>query len=97
MCLLRWKYKDEKGKASRLEVVDEFRSFVKPVWRPQLSSFCTTLTGITQVCINISVDSLMNLNPERTMAFTRRTTWTPPHTLPHSSIRPSATFLPEMV
>ncbi|KAI0083989.1 ribonuclease H-like domain-containing protein [Irpex rosettiformis] len=48
VCLLRWKYKDEKGKASRLEVVDEFRSFVKPSWRPQLSSFCTTLTGITQ-------------------------------------------------
>lgn len=53
MCLLRWKYKDEKGKASRLEIVDEFRSFVKPSWRPQLSSFCTTLTGITQVSISI--------------------------------------------
>ncbi|KAI0685487.1 ribonuclease H-like domain-containing protein [Cytidiella melzeri] len=52
VCLLRWKYKDGKGKASRLEIVDEFRSFVKPVWRPQLSSFCTTLTGITQTDVD---------------------------------------------
>ncbi|KAF7791248.1 hypothetical protein EIP86_002262 [Pleurotus ostreatoroseus] len=35
-----------------LEKVDEFRSFVKPVWRPQLSSFCTKLTGITQDNVN---------------------------------------------
>ncbi|KAI0340609.1 hypothetical protein BDW22DRAFT_1360017 [Trametopsis cervina] len=52
VCLLRWKYKDEKGKASRLEIVDEFRSFVKPVWRPRLSSFCTALTGITQTDVD---------------------------------------------
>lgn len=52
VCLLRWKYKDEQGKASRLEVVDEFRSFVRPIWRPQLSSFCTQLTGITQEDVN---------------------------------------------
>ena len=50
MCLLRWKDKDYKGKARELEVVDEFRSFVRPTWRPQLSSFCSALTGITQVC-----------------------------------------------
>lgn len=49
MCLLRWKDKSLKGRAGRLEVVDEFRSFVKPTWRPQLSQFCTDLTGITQV------------------------------------------------
>lgn len=49
MCLLRWKDKSLKGKASRLEIVDEFRSHVKPTWRPQLSQFCTDLTGITQV------------------------------------------------
>lgn len=65
VCLLRWKYKDEKGKASRLEVVDEFRSFVKPVWRPRLSSFCTALTGITQVCyshlLQKSLDNIMNV------------------------------------
>ncbi|EIW60579.1 uncharacterized protein TRAVEDRAFT_19224 [Trametes versicolor FP-101664 SS1] len=49
VCLLRWKDRDTKGKArEELEVVDEFRSFVRPTWRPQLSDFCTTLTGITQ-------------------------------------------------
>ncbi|EKM55686.1 uncharacterized protein PHACADRAFT_256486 [Phanerochaete carnosa HHB-10118-sp] len=52
VCLLRWKYKSENGQASRLEVVDEFRSFVRPMWRPQLSSFCTQLTGITQENVN---------------------------------------------
>lgn len=54
VCLLRWTHKDRHGKASVLEVVDEFRSFVKPVWRPQLSSFCTSLTGINQVCLSFS-------------------------------------------
>ncbi|KAI0670592.1 ribonuclease H-like domain-containing protein [Trametes maxima] len=48
VCLLRWKDKDFRGKARELEVVDEFRSFVRPTWRPKLSPFCTTLTGITQ-------------------------------------------------
>lgn len=48
--LLKWKDKDSVGKANRLEVVDEFRTFVKPIWKPQLSAFCTALTGITQVC-----------------------------------------------
>jgi len=48
VCLLRWKDKDPYGRATQLEIVDEFRSFVKPTWRPQLSQFCTTLTGITQ-------------------------------------------------
>ncbi len=33
----------------RLEVVDEFHSFVKPTWKPELSAFCTELTGIKQV------------------------------------------------
>ncbi|KAI0374669.1 hypothetical protein BV20DRAFT_935217 [Pilatotrama ljubarskyi] len=48
VCLLRWQDEDIKGKARELEVVDEFRSFVRPTWRPQLSPFCTSLTGITQ-------------------------------------------------
>lgn len=47
---MRWKDKTENGKASQLEVVDEFRSFVRPIWRPKLSAYCTELTGITQVC-----------------------------------------------
>ncbi|KAJ6546468.1 ribonuclease H-like domain-containing protein [Mycena vulgaris] len=47
VCLMRWK--DRNGdKASQLEVVAEFRSFVKPSFRPLLSAFCTELTGITQ-------------------------------------------------
>ncbi|KAJ7489919.1 ribonuclease H-like domain-containing protein [Mycena galericulata] len=41
VCLMRYK-------ASQLEVVEEFRSFVKPSWRPRLSKFCMELTGITQ-------------------------------------------------
>ncbi|KAL8284280.1 hypothetical protein RQP46_005029 [Phenoliferia psychrophenolica] len=31
-----------------LTVKDEYHSFVKPSWSPQLSPFCTELTGITQ-------------------------------------------------
>lgn len=48
---MRWKDKSPNsgGRASKLEVVDEFRSFVKPSWAPILSPFCTQLTGITQV------------------------------------------------
>ncbi|PCH38334.1 hypothetical protein WOLCODRAFT_65071 [Wolfiporia cocos MD-104 SS10] len=48
VCLLRWADKDKDGKAKVLQVVAEFRSFVKPTWRPLLSQFCTNLTGITQ-------------------------------------------------
>ncbi|KAM5539082.1 hypothetical protein V8D89_007305 [Ganoderma adspersum] len=48
VCLLRWKDKDMKGNAQELEIVAEFRSYVRPTWRPQLSDFCLTLTGITQ-------------------------------------------------
>ncbi|KAL0947144.1 hypothetical protein HGRIS_013272 [Hohenbuehelia grisea] len=47
VCLMRWKDTADGGQ-SQLEVVDEFRSFVKPSWRPTLSQFCTQLTGITQ-------------------------------------------------
>lgn len=48
VCLMRWKDRDG-GSASQLEITEEFRSFVKPSWRPILSEFCTELTGITQV------------------------------------------------
>jgi len=44
ICLLGWKDKDQ----GILEIIDEFRSFVKPTWKPQLTEFCTNLTGITQ-------------------------------------------------
>ncbi|KIM48852.1 hypothetical protein M413DRAFT_61219 [Hebeloma cylindrosporum] len=46
--LLQWKDRTEDGIACTLEVVDEFRTFVKPTWRPVLSDFCMELTGITQ-------------------------------------------------
>ncbi|KAI0262917.1 ribonuclease H-like domain-containing protein [Gloeopeniophorella convolvens] len=48
VCLLRWSDKGSNGMAGTLHKVAEFRSFVKPTWRPVLSSFCTSLTGITQ-------------------------------------------------
>jgi len=46
--LLTWEDRDAEGLASKLKAVDEFRSFVKPTWRPKLSEFCSSLTGITQ-------------------------------------------------
>ncbi|KAJ3855622.1 ribonuclease H-like domain-containing protein [Lentinula lateritia] len=49
VCLMRWK--DDKQR-HELVVVDEFRSFVKPSWRPTLSRFCKELTGIKQSQVN---------------------------------------------
>ena len=61
ICLMKWQDRDRHMKASNLQVVDEFRSFVRPSWRPILSSFCTELTGITQVClVSRSTASLKN-------------------------------------
>lgn len=58
VCMLRWKDRTDDGRANVLELVDEFRIFVRPIWRPTLSSFCTQLTGITQVSsINFRVVS----------------------------------------
>ncbi|KAF9036740.1 ribonuclease H-like domain-containing protein [Panaeolus papilionaceus] len=48
VCVMEWKDKDEDGTASVLEITNEFRTFVKPTWRPQLSDFCKELTGISQ-------------------------------------------------
>ncbi|KAH9998967.1 ribonuclease H-like domain-containing protein [Russula vinacea] len=48
VCLLRWSDRWDNGMVGPLHKVAEFRSFVKPTWRPELSSFCTSLTGITQ-------------------------------------------------
>lgn len=45
VCLLGWKDKT----SGILDIISEFRTFVKPTWRPELSEFCTRLTGITQV------------------------------------------------
>ncbi|KAJ3535068.1 hypothetical protein NMY22_g6655 [Coprinellus aureogranulatus] len=48
VCLMKWKDKGEDALASQLEIVDEFRTFVRPTWRPTLTEFCTELTGISQ-------------------------------------------------
>lgn len=45
VCLLGWR--DKTG--GILDIISEFRTFVKPTWKPELSEFCTRLTGITQV------------------------------------------------
>jgi 3'-5' exoribonuclease 1 len=50
--LLKWADRDRKGFASKLEIAGQFRSFVKPTWRPTLSGFCTQLTGITQAQVD---------------------------------------------
>ncbi|GAA5885242.1 hypothetical protein JCM6882_009534 [Rhodosporidiobolus microsporus] len=39
---------EEQEEEWELVKVDEFHSFVKPMWKPQLSPFCTKLTGIQQ-------------------------------------------------
>ncbi|XP_030625290.1 3'-5' exoribonuclease 1 [Chanos chanos] len=36
----------------RLEIVDTFQEYVKPLVNPQLSDFCTKLTGITQKMVD---------------------------------------------
>jgi len=48
VCLLKWADRGPNGTVGSLQKVAEFRSFVKPTWRPELSSFCVSLTGITQ-------------------------------------------------
>jgi 3'-5' exoribonuclease 1 len=40
------------NESCKLETVDEFRTFVRPTWRPTLSDFCTSLTGITQAQVD---------------------------------------------
>ncbi|EIN03621.1 hypothetical protein PUNSTDRAFT_146951 [Punctularia strigosozonata HHB-11173 SS5] len=53
VCLMRWMDKDgPSGVAKDLRIVDEFRAFVKPTWRPVLSKFCTELTGIEQADVD---------------------------------------------
>ena len=47
---MKWKDRSDDNKASRLELIDEFCSFVRPTWRPILSDFCKDLTDINQVC-----------------------------------------------
>lgn len=52
--LLKWADRDATtGHARTLVKVDEFRSYVRPTWRPALTDFCTALTGITQVRLSL--------------------------------------------
>jgi hypothetical protein len=37
------------GRSRRLHIIDTFHTYVRPTWRPKLSEFCTSLTGIQQV------------------------------------------------
>ncbi|KAF9264868.1 hypothetical protein L218DRAFT_958043 [Marasmius fiardii PR-910] len=53
VALMTWK---SCGEVRQLVVQAEFHTFVKPSWRPVLSSFCTNLTGITQKEIDIAPD-----------------------------------------
>lgn len=48
VCLLKWADREPNGMVGPLQKVAEFRSFARPTWRPELSSFCVSLTGITQ-------------------------------------------------
>ncbi|BGP13783.1 hypothetical protein JCM10213_006385 [Rhodosporidiobolus nylandii] len=53
--LLQWRRRERRSVDEDVEEedweltkVDEYHSFVRPIWKPQLSDFCTELTGITQ-------------------------------------------------
>lgn len=72
MVLLEWADMESQidRKASQLSKVAEFRSYVRPTWRPQLSAFCTALTGINQVRYNPS--SLHHHYPGFHFHFTSR-------------------------
>ena len=37
---------------NKIEYVDEFQQYVRPIVNPNLSEFCTSLTGITQETVN---------------------------------------------
>ncbi|MNS30715.1 sporulation inhibitor KapD [compost metagenome] len=42
--------------SEKLEVIDEFQSFVRPVINPELTEFCTKLTSITQADVDSAYD-----------------------------------------
>ncbi|KAJ2963933.1 hypothetical protein NQZ79_g1096 [Umbelopsis isabellina] len=48
------------------EIVDQFRSYVKPSINPVLTEFCTKLTGITQETVDKSPDFISMLNDFQT-------------------------------
>ncbi len=59
--LMGWTYEWEEGADgrrratnARIAHIDTFHSYVRPTWRPQLSHFCTSLTGIEQSMVDAS-------------------------------------------
>jgi hypothetical protein len=63
--LLQWGEDDEgnegEGAAARtrrLHIIDTFHTYVRPTWRPTLSAYCTSLTGIEQARILCAWPSL---------------------------------------
>ncbi|GJN88727.1 hypothetical protein Rhopal_001693-T1 [Rhodotorula paludigena] len=54
--LLQWQKREqgeaEGGEQWDLVQVDEYHSYVRPVWAPKLSNFCMELTGITQADVD---------------------------------------------
>ena len=55
--------------------VGRFHEYVRPVIQPQLTEFCTQLTGITQVS---SISSLARIVWVHSSAITKRKRWTTP-------------------
>ncbi|KAK1220741.1 hypothetical protein PQX77_016489 [Marasmius sp. AFHP31] len=56
VALMTWRPRLAGGGARELAIKAEFHTFVKPSWKPVLSSFCTKLTGIQQQEINDAPD-----------------------------------------
>ncbi|BEI92629.1 uncharacterized protein CcaverHIS019_0502570 [Cutaneotrichosporon cavernicola] len=59
--LMGWTHEWEEGhdgrrlsSNARIVHIDTFHSYVRPTWRPQLSNFCTNLTGIHQSTVDKS-------------------------------------------
>ncbi|KAK4058797.1 hypothetical protein OIO90_000243 [Microbotryomycetes sp. JL221] len=64
--LLQWQKPQSPDGQWHLVKVDEYHSYVKPTWQPQLDPFCTQLTGITQHQVDQSPSfSTLLLNFER--------------------------------
>ncbi|KAL0577247.1 hypothetical protein V5O48_004735 [Marasmius crinis-equi] len=56
VALMEWKSRLSGGKSRELVLKAEFHTFVKPSWKPALSTFCKKLTGITQKEIDAAPD-----------------------------------------
>ncbi|KAG0146487.1 hypothetical protein CROQUDRAFT_657295 [Cronartium quercuum f. sp. fusiforme G11] len=78
--LLQWRI--NRGRWELYEVA-RYRSFVKPLWRPKVSEFCTQLTGITQPKIDNAPTLSMMLQdfqvnfvqPHRLFTNSNRSVW----------------------